>query len=162
VKLHLSYYSEKAHISVHDEVIEIKQFQIIVWVSVSTPLFKEWAPNTPRIPAILDIGNNHNFAITKEQLGRWAGISSISLPMLKKARVAGRPGNLHRASLWLHSDNDPFSLKNEEGIAVLDGDWPHLPILGLRALTNTKLQTFIYGDTKRVLIRTPPKWYWPF
>ena len=56
----------------------------------------------------------------------------------------------------------PFKLMIDEGIAVFDADWPRLPILGLRALTKNKLQTFVYGDTKQVLIRTPPKWYWPF
>jgi hypothetical protein len=68
---------------------------------------------------------------------------------------------LHRARIWLHSDSEPFQLSTEAGIAVVEGDWPRLPILGLRALTNSNLRVFIYGDTKRVLIRTPP-WYWPF
>ena len=69
---------------------------------------------------------------------------------------------MRHASLWLHTDSEPFQLTINEGIAVMEGDWPRLPVLGLRALTNSKLQTFIYGDTLRALIRTPPKWYWPY
>jgi hypothetical protein len=90
----------------------------------------------------------------------WA--HKASLPMTGKIRLEGTEAVLRSAGLWLHTDDEPYQLAIEEGIAVLKGDWPRLPILGLRALTNSKLQTFIFGDTRQVFIRTPPKWYWPF
>ena len=162
MKLHLSYSSGKSKLTIRNEVVEVKAFQIIVWVSIGSDVHSVWDPRFPKLPAILDTGNNHNFALTRNHLVRWAGVQPASLPKLKRVRESGRRGQLHSAALWLHTDGDPCLLDIDEGVAVLDDDWPRLPILGLRALTNSKLQTFIYGDTKQVLIRTRPKWYWPF
>jgi hypothetical protein len=162
VKLHLPYYAEKTNVSIRGEVVEVKAFQIIVWVSVSIPLIQDWDANIPRIPAILDIGNNHNFALSEEQMVRWAGLQPASLKLLKVMREKGERVPLHSASLWIHTDADPFRLNVKGGIAVYESGAPRLPIFGPPSLTNNKPQTFIYGDTKQVLIRTPPKWYWPF
>ena len=116
----------------------------------------------PEFQAILDIGTTHNFVLTEAHLRRWAGIHKASLPPIGKLRIEDLEAGLRTAGLWLHLNNEPFPLDIEEGIAVLDGDWPRLPILGLRALTNSKLQTFIYGDAMQVVICTPSPWYWPF
>jgi hypothetical protein len=86
VKLHLSYFSEKTKIKVHNETVEIKAFQIIVWVSVASDATSPWDPRIPRLPAILDIGNNHNFSITGEHILKWAGIHAASLVKLKSIR----------------------------------------------------------------------------
>ena len=59
-------------------------------------------------------------------------------------------------------DKAPIKMNVSDGIAVYEGNWPRLPILGLRALTNSNLRIYVYGDKKQVLIRTPPPWYWPF
>ena len=150
MKLHLSYFSEKTKLTVKNEIVDIKAYQIIVWVSIAIKGTWDWDPRIPKIPAILDIGNTHNFALTRAHLVRWAGIHPDSLPTLNRVRESGRKGVLHSAGLWLHTDGDPFNVKVDEGIAVLDDDWPRLPILGLRALTKNNLQTCIYGDTKRV------------
>ena len=162
MKLRVPYFSEKTTITVQKEVVEVKAFQVIVWVSISTDELLPWDPRTPRLPAILDTGTTHNFALTDAHLRTWAGIHAASLRGLGRMRVESTKATLHGAGLWLHTDADPFRLDVYEGIAVFEGDWPRLPVLGLRALTNSKLQTFIYGDTKQVLIRTRPKWYWPF
>jgi hypothetical protein len=162
VKLHLPYLSEKSRITVRNEVVEVKAFQIIVWVSISSQVSSQWDPGLPKLPAILDIGSTHNFAMTELHLLEWSGIHAVSLPALGRIRREGRKAPLRRAGLWLHTNGESFELTIDEGIAVFDGDWPRLPILGLRALTNSQLHTFIYGDTKQVLIRTPRKWYWPF
>ena len=162
MKLHLPYFSEKTKVTVHNQVVEVKAFQIIVWVSISSTKTAAWDSKVPRIPAILDIGTNHNFALTEKQLLRWAGIRAASLPRLGTMRKDDLKAPLHAAGLWLHTDTDPFSLNVDEGIAVFEGAWPRLPVLGLRVLTRNNLQTFIYGDTKQVVIRTRPKWYWPF
>lgn len=162
MKLHLPYFSEKTHITVKSEVVEVKAFQIIVWVSIARKQVPEWNPTLPKFPAILDIGTTHNFVLTNDHLTRWSGIDAASLQELGRVRINRTKSPLHSAGLWLYTDGAPFKLRIDDGVAVCDGDWPRLPILGLRALTNSKLQTFIYGDTKQVLIRTPPKWYWPF
>jgi hypothetical protein len=162
VKVHLPYFSEKTRISVRNAAVEVKAFQVIVWVSISIEENSTWDPNIPRIPAILDIGTTHNFALTEEHLRTWAGLHKTSLREIGSVRIEKRKTELRSATLWLHTDNEPFELVVDDGIAVFDGDWPRLPVVGLRALTNSKLQTFIYGDTKQVVIRTPPQWYWPF
>jgi hypothetical protein len=161
VKLQLAYYAEKRKINVQNDVVEIKPFQIIVWVSFTSHDVQNLDANVPRLPAILDTGNNHNFALTETHLLRWAGIHPASLFELRKMREYGRKVPLHNAGLWLHTDKDPINLNVDEGIAIYTGDWPRLPTLGLRALTNNQLQTLIYGDTMNVIIRTRPKWYWP-
>jgi hypothetical protein len=149
-------------IALPNEVVEVKAFQIIVWVSVSLDASLQWDARTPKFPAILDCGNNHNFAITESHLLTWGGMHAASIPELGMIREQQQRVRLRGAGLWLHTDGEPYLLRVDEGIAVHTGDWPRLPILGLRALTNSKLQTLIYGDTKQVIIRTRPKWYWPF
>lgn len=162
MKLHLPYHSEKTHVRVGTEVVDIKAFQIVVWMSLLSEETTTWDDRMAKFPAILDIGTTHNFAITNAHLMRWAGIHPASLRELGRLRIESRIAPLFSAGLWLHTDHEPFSLKVMDGIAILEGDWPRLPVLGLRAITNNQLRTFIYGDTKQVLIRTPPKWYWPF
>src|SRR5207237_7679558 len=109
-----------------------------------------WDPRLPKITAIVDIGTTHNFALTEKHLMRWAGIHAASLREAGRIRKESTKAPLHEARLWLHTDDGPFNLTIDEGIAVFDGTWPRLPVLGLRALTKSKLQTFIYGDKKRV------------
>jgi hypothetical protein len=161
VKLHLSYYKEKTSVTILNELVEVKAFQIIVWVSVASRTVFDWDPTILRFPAILDIGNNHNFALSDEHLVKWARIKPDSLVELQRMREKGIRVPLRAARLWLHTGAAPFRLEVDDGIAVYGSDGPRLPTLGLRALTNSKLQTFIYGNTKQVVIRTPPKWYWP-
>jgi hypothetical protein len=163
VKLHLQYHSEKTQVAVDDRSVDVKPYQIIVWISILTDDFEQWHSGAPRVPAILDTGNNHNFAITEQQLVHWAGIHSTALAEVGHAREAGRRVKLCDATVWLHGgDNQPMKLTVAGGVAVYEGSWPRLPILGLRALTNSNLQVLIYGDTKRAVLRTPPPWYWPF
>lgn len=162
MKLQLPYHARKTQVSFADKIVEVKAYQIIVWVGVTLESFPELGPTSPRFPAILDTGNNHNFAITEQQLNAWAGLLVDSLSPTARIREQGEKIQLRRAALWLHTGDAPFRMNVADGIAVYDGNWPRLPILGLRALTNSKLQTFIYGDTMEALIRTAPPWYWPF
>lgn len=162
MKPHLSYSSEKTAITVRDKVVEIKPFQIVVWIGLSDPDISTRDPNIQPIPALLDTGNNHNLALTSKHLVEWAGMHAANLPASKHVREGGEKLMLRRAGLWLQTAGNPFRLNVDEGIVIFNDDWPRLPILGLRALTNSNLQTFIYGDTKRVVIRTPSRWYWPF
>jgi hypothetical protein len=103
-------------------------------------------PGLPRFPAILDTGNNHNFAIREEQLRSWARIPSLE--PRQYITVQGRPVPLINARLWLFpnepgsvalSSRSPIRLAMAEGIAVFPEDLPNsarLPILGLRAIVN--------------------------
>jgi hypothetical protein len=53
-----------------DGAEEIKPYQIIVMVSISDQEVLDLPEDALRIPAILDTGNNHNFAIRQGQLER--------------------------------------------------------------------------------------------
>ena len=107
------------------------------------------------------------------QLQRWAGIATALLPMSGAIREAGRRIPLHAATVWLHRNErgtrtaagQPYPLILEDGIAVYQaepGGIAHLPLLGLRALTDNKLQTLIDGARLRVSIATASPWWWPF
>ena len=106
MKLHLPYFSEKTRVKACNEVLEVKAYQIIVWVSVASDATAAWDSRIPRFPAILDIGNNHNFAITDTHLLKWAGIHAASLVELKTAKEE-RKSRCCRAALWLHTDGIP-------------------------------------------------------
>lgn len=154
MKLHLTYYKDKTHITVQDQIVEVKAYQIICWVSVSLRSMLECDEKIPKIPAILDTGNTHNFAISQEQLQKWAGIHPDSLRLLTRLRDKKQLVPVRAASLWLRAD-EPFRMDIDEGIGVYERDGPRLPILGLRALTNSRLQIVIYADQKRGIIQTP-------
>ena len=61
-------------LTVRGQVVPIKPYQIIVWVSISEIGRRELDPNTPRFPAVLDTGFNHSFVIHRQQLAQWAGL----------------------------------------------------------------------------------------
>jgi len=46
-----------------DQLVTVKPYQVIVTVSLAVRELIELDPGLPRFPAILDTGNNHNFAI---------------------------------------------------------------------------------------------------
>ena len=159
MKLRTAYSDEKSFVSMYQESIEVKPFQIIVWVGISLDRHLE---SIPWFPTILDTGNNHNFAISPKHLSNWAKIQPKSLEPIKMMRMNKVAVPLVRAHLWLRTDSEPFELRCDDGIGISAASGFRLPILGLRALTKSKLQVQIDGDTRRVLIRTPPPWYWPF
>ena len=46
-------------------------YQIVVMVSIAANRVIEFPSDAPRFPAVLDTGNNHNFAIRQEHFARW-------------------------------------------------------------------------------------------
>src|SRR5687767_3777896 len=74
VKLTLRYATEKTTAHFQSESVEVKAYQIIVWVSLTTVKTVRLGPQAPKFPAILDIGNNHNFGLSEEHLLKWAKV----------------------------------------------------------------------------------------
>ena len=141
---------------------------MVVWLSISDTHLLNWDPRTPAFPAILDPGNNFTLSIFHSQLVQWAGIYPEALRLLGTIRESGNIYPRREADLWLHpnvpgrreirSGGDPFRLSVAKGIVVYPdtaSPAPHLPLLGLQALTENKLRTLIDGDRKQVTIRTP-------
>lgn len=169
----LRYSDEPVTLAVRGEAARVRPYQIVVWVSLSVEGLPVWDPRAPRLPAILDTGHNHNFAIGRGQLLRWAGIDPRLLPLRGAIRDKGQRLPLHAADLWLFPNRpgtrdirdgaEPYRLLVEDGIAVYpDETAPRLPLLGLRALTLNRLRSVIDGDRRQVWVRTAlPRW-WPF
>ncbi len=57
----LPYRGDADEVSVGLERIPILPYQIIIWVSVTARTVLTFPPSAPRIPAILDLGHNHNW-----------------------------------------------------------------------------------------------------
>jgi hypothetical protein len=170
----LPYFEKPTAVSVRGDRLVIKPYQIIVWVSLTPARQREWQPNIPRFPALLDTGFGHNFAIVEDQLLRWAGLHPRSLPLLGQARLSGLPVDLLSAGVWLHcneggqrdqfTDQPPFRLELQRGIAVYPRQTPNaprLPLLGLRGLRRANLQLAIDCQACHVSLRTPRR-FWLF
>jgi hypothetical protein len=159
------YSSEATFVSAPGGTVRVKPYQIVVVVSVSLPALLEWDPRMPRVPAILDTGNNHNLPISREHLLRWAGLQPEALRISGAMRDSQQRIPLHAASVWLQKnrpgeralrEQEPHPLKLQQGIAVYPDDiGPRLPVLGLRALTENQLQVAIDPVRMRVNVRSP-------
>jgi hypothetical protein len=160
----LPYGTAPTTVAVAGQELRVRAYQAIVWVSLSVRTMLEWDTLTPRFPAILDTGSNHNFSIGRSHLIQWAGILPEALLPLGTVRERGQRVPVHAAKLWLHpnlpgqnqvAERKPFALDLKGGIALYpDQTAPRLPILGLRALTDNNLYLSIDGQRRRLGIRT--------
>src|SRR5262245_36631534 len=82
----------------------VRPFQIVVWVSVTPAEMLQLQPNIPRLPAVLDTGHNHNFAVRPGHLENWAGLAPDSLIRCGTVFLAGQEIPLVKANLWLHAN----------------------------------------------------------
>jgi hypothetical protein len=142
----------------------VKPYQIIVFVSVTAKDLRELPQETPRIPAVLDTGHNHNFAIRRAQLERWV---HLALPRTGQIEVGGSIVPLFAANLWIHPNREgtveanggfPFMLEIKEGVAVYPPivvNPARLPILGLRALIRNGLKLTMDGATSELTLESP-------
>jgi hypothetical protein len=164
----LPYFSEHKTLPVRGEDVTVHRNQVIVWVSVSMARTLAWDPRTPAFPAILDPGNTFNLSLFEHQLIRWAGVRPELLQLLGRIKQKGKYYPRRRADVWLHrnipgtqkprTDQEPFLLTLDKGIAIYPDEGPsppHLPLLGLGALTENQLQTLIDGQRREVSVHTP-------
>lgn len=152
-------------------VLTIKHHQIIVWVSITLPEIQEFSPNALRIPAILDIGFNDTFLIREDHFCNWAKLSPTAFAVVDFLSVYGKRAPLIDADLWLHRNvpgtrdqflaKTPFRLEISSGIAVSNDLQPRLPLLGMLALRQARLQLQVDFDKCRVNL-APPRRYWFF
>jgi len=153
-------------VSVREEMVRVKAYEVIVWVSLSVKHVLELARGTPRFPAILDTAHTHNFSIQEQQLIRWASIRPEMLHLVGALRQAGQRVPLHAADVWVHRnqpgerdrllDVPPQRLILPRGIAVYPSGsaFPRLPLLGLRALISNRLHLVIDGEHREATLRT--------
>lgn len=146
--------------------VAVRSFQIIVWMSITGQGTDMAGLATPRFPAIVDIGNNHNLSMRRQHLRDWAGFSDemivpIGQVFLGKDAV---PLVLARAWIWPNQPNSldidrrrkPLALELPEGIAVYPTRMvhaPRLPLLGLRALVWNQLTLTVDGKRRFAELR---------
>lgn len=172
----LPYFEQSTSAQVHGRSFPVKREQIVLWVSVADLGQRQLDPRTPRIPAILDTGCNHNFVINQQHLTAWAGIHPDYLPKLASMRVGGERVSQFAANVWLHpnvpgkrdelTSGQPLQLELAPGIAVHPAKQgepvhPRLPLLGLRAFQRAGLRIAIDCDRRRVNIQTRHR-FWLF
>ena len=155
-------HEESSEVWTPDGLALVKPFQIVVMVSLSIGNALE--PTGRRFPAILDTGLNHNFAIRREHLDRWA---ALRLPTRKTVTIQKQEIPLATANVWVYrnqpgtntpSDLPPIRLRTPEGIVIFPENIPNparLPILGLRALVRSDLKLIIDGKRREVTLKTP-------
>jgi hypothetical protein len=155
MRIHQTIPETAGRVATPDGTAQVMPYQIVVMVSIAANRVIELPSDAPRFPAVLDTGNNHNFAIRQEQFARWTG---LTLPKRGLVNVGGRAIPLHAANVWIHPDSgDPFRLRMEAGIAVYPPDVVNparLPILGLRGLVRNGLIIVIDGKKSEVTIST--------
>jgi hypothetical protein len=146
----LPYSDETTYLPIVDGMVEIRRYQIVVWVSLRTRLF----------PAILDTGHSHNFTISEGQLGRLAGVDH--LPIIGHAAVNRQLLPPAKGDVWLYGNRrgtrEPTGrkilLRMDEGITIYpDEAAPRLPLLGLRAISRNDLRLIIDGKRREVTLK---------
>jgi hypothetical protein len=152
--------------------VRLRAHQILIWVSLVARPPDGLAPTDRRLPAILDTGHSHILSIQERHLTEWAGLSPTTLRHLGTVRERGRRVPLRSAGVFLYGNcpgtldvdlnRPPFRLGTRQGIAVYEGgDFPRLPLLGMRALVENRLRLKVDGDRRTVSLTAPPHW-WPF
>jgi hypothetical protein len=149
-----------------DGPVLVRPYQIMVWVSISEKGIGTLDPKAPRFPAVLDTGNNHNFALRQGQLERWAGLPLAGLFGLGRVFVGQQSLPLVGANVWVHrnkrgtrdlfSRQPPCRLELHEGIVVYPhGVWTpaRLPLLGLRALVRNGLNLTLHSQQCQISLR---------
>ena len=143
---------------------EVRPYQIIVRLSITAKEVQECSPEVPTIPAILDTGNNHNFAIRHEHWDRWIHWAPRRIGQIN---VSGFIVPLFAAKVWIHSNREgtvelsggiPRSLDVDQGIAIYPPNVANparLPILGLRALIRNGLKLTMDGATQELSLESP-------
>jgi len=164
----LPFYRSRTTVRCAGRTIYVYPYQIVVWVAVSSIEDNREPPSFDKaLPAVLDTGHTHNFAISPSQLMDLAGIAWNRLPLEGVERFyQGIPIPMRRANVWLFpnqegsrdltdSTKSPVLLELDEGIAVF-GDGVavgiaatsrlvahRLPVLGLRGLVTNRLHLYI-------------------
>lgn len=152
------------------ERVRVRGNQIILWVSLTRERVKSPNPAAIPFPVILDTGHTHSLSIQERHLFAWAGFRPDILSLLGSVRERGQRVLLREANIWVHQNmrgvrdelthRPPHLVEAERGIAVYPaGEFPRLPILGLRAIAENGLILKI-NDLKREATLRTPFWWW--
>lgn len=163
---------ESGEVVVRGERVRVRANQIIAWVSLTLRRVQSPNPTAIPFPVILDTGHTHSLSIQVRHLIEWAGLRPDILAVRMAVRERGQRVLLREANIWVHpnvrgsrdelADHPPHFVGAKRGIAVYPaGDFPRLPILGLRAIAENGLILKVDGPRRQATLRTPI-WWWPF
>ena len=147
----LPYFDRPTFLSFGAHTVEVRSYQILVWLSIAQPVF----------PAVLDTGHSHNVSVTARQLREWAGVEALE--EIGQIEVNRRLMSQHEASVRIHRNRpgtreplpESCSLVIDQGITVIPEDGAiRLPLLGLRAITRSGLKLLIDGKRRELTLRT--------
>ena len=161
-----------SEIVVRGERVRLHADQIIIWVSLTLRGITNPNPSTSPFLAILDTGHNHSFSLSERHLTDRAGLRLDRMETRAAIRERNQRIALRLATIWVHPNANgkreplaeglPLPLKAKVGIAVYpSGDFPRLPILGLRAIAENDLMLKVDGARREATLRTGGRW-WPF
>ena len=147
----MPYYETPTLLSFGETTVEIRRFQILVWVRL----------RSRRFPAILDTGHSHNFLLSERHLHDWAEVDSLE--QIGQVEVNRTVLPQFAADLWLHANqrgtrnalSQSHRLVMHDGITVVpEGapNAPRLPLLGLKAITTNKLRLMLDGKRREVTL----------
>ena len=77
-------------------------------------------------------------------------------------RTSGSIQTCHTSGCSWLSDRQCSSMRLDGMVVYADGDFPRLPVLGLRAIADNNLVLTVNGRKREATLRTPLKWWWPF
>ncbi len=154
-------------LSVPSGRLDLRPPKILVGLSLSLLSERDALPaGAVILPAILDTGFNRTFEIDEWHLVHWAGLRTEHLSPVAKDKIHdGRKYELCRATLWLHRTpyegprtrrtSPPVLLARSLQVRVMatvGKPNPRLPLLGLNALIENKLQLQLDGSNSRFRI----------
>ncbi len=151
------------------ERVRIRSNQIIAWVSMTIHRVLEPNPSAVPFPVIVDTGHTHSFSIQERHLIEWAGLRLDDLFQIGTIREGTDRLPLHAVNLWVHpnvtgtrevSGRPPHLLAATTGIAVYPtGNFPRLPLLGLRVIAENKLILKADGKKRMATLRMSRRWW---
>jgi hypothetical protein len=164
---------DHSEVVVSGERVRIRPDQVILWVTLTRKALEEPNPSAVPFPTILDTGFNSTFAIHERHLTEWAGLRPGILEVVGTIRDRGDRVPLREANIWIHPNEPhhrdrlagrpPYLVSAPQGIAVYSGgEFPRLPILGLRAIAENELVLKVNGPRREATLRTRMNWWWPF
>ena len=163
---------DSSEVTFRTERVRVRADQIILWVTLTIKRIASPNPTAIPFPVILDTGHSHTFSIREQHLVDWADIQPESLATLGAIRDRNQRIPLRAANIWVHpnvsrsrellAEQSPHGIAAPKGMAVYPGDFPRLPILGLRARADNRLILKVDGARREAILRTPLSWYWPF
>lgn len=168
----MPFLNHEDEVIVRGERVRLRANQIVLWVSLTQPQVKAAIPAAIPFPVVLDTGHTHSLAIQERHLVEWAGFRPDALSPLNHVRERGQRVPLREANIWVHpnvrgvrdalAERSPHLVEARRGIAVYPtGDFPRLPILGLRAIAENAPTLNIDGAKRTATLRTSLRW-WPF